>query len=241
VVWTGAKNAKGYGRCKINGRSGMVHRIAYESLAGAIPDGLVLDHLCRVRACVAVDHLKPVTDRENILRGEGVAAIHALKTHCPQGHPYDESNTHIDSNGERRCRTCLKRQRSTCKEATPMAEQPTTNTTARPVPEWVHDIVRASALTDEYLMPAERALLDAVVLLIRARSGRTRLPEPKRVAQLFISDALTALDAKQGRAGVSGQDDVARAVGVMRELEQTNPGLCAAILADLLAAEAAQA
>lgn len=29
-----------------------------------------------------------------------------MKTHCPQGHPYDNENTYISPKGDRRCRTC---------------------------------------------------------------------------------------------------------------------------------------
>lgn len=60
-----------------------------------IPDGLVLDHLCRNRACINPNHLEPVSTRVSILRGEGVMARHARKTHCPHGHPYDEPNTWV--------------------------------------------------------------------------------------------------------------------------------------------------
>lgn len=45
------------------------HRKAYEDLVGPIPEGLDLDHLCRVRNCVNPEHLEPVTRSENILRG----------------------------------------------------------------------------------------------------------------------------------------------------------------------------
>lgn len=46
------------------------HRWAYEALVGPIPDGLVLDHLCRTPACVNPTHLEPVTIEENVRRGE---------------------------------------------------------------------------------------------------------------------------------------------------------------------------
>jgi hypothetical protein len=85
------------------------HRVAYEALIGPIPDGLQLDHLCRNRACVNPLHTEPVTQIENIRRGEaGVpsGSQQRAKTHCPQGHPYSQGNTYIRKNGHRMCRTC---------------------------------------------------------------------------------------------------------------------------------------
>ncbi|MFJ2662519.1 HNH endonuclease signature motif containing protein [Arthrobacter koreensis] len=83
-----------------------VHRVAYELFSGPIPNGLVLDHLCRNRGCFNPNHLEPVTRAVNNLRGVGFMAAHARKTHCPKGHPYDEKNTQI-KNGARRCRACI--------------------------------------------------------------------------------------------------------------------------------------
>lgn len=88
----------------MDGERKVVHRIAYELLVGPIPDGLQLDHLCRVRNCVNPDHLEPVTGQENMRRG-----YFGTKTHCPNGHAYDEANTYIFSNTRgrhRQCRTC---------------------------------------------------------------------------------------------------------------------------------------
>lgn len=86
------------------------HRYAYEMIVGPIPEGLTLDHLCRVRHCVNPSHLEPVSIGENNLRGESIAAQNARKTICKYGHPLDADNTWIvPSTGFRRCRTCARR------------------------------------------------------------------------------------------------------------------------------------
>lgn len=71
MPWPGLINHKGYGKISIGGKGRQAHRAVYENVVGPIPDGLVIDHLCRNRCCVNPDHMEPVTNRENILRGEG--------------------------------------------------------------------------------------------------------------------------------------------------------------------------
>lgn len=108
-LWTGARNGDGYGYIQVEGRSTRAHGWSYLWACGAVPVGLVLDHLCRVRHCVRPDHLQPVPERINLLRGESFAAENAVKTHCPAGHEYDEANTARDSRGSRYCRACKRR------------------------------------------------------------------------------------------------------------------------------------
>lgn len=107
-LWTAAIT-DGYGSIHSSylRRNLRAHRFAYELLVGPIPVGLQLDHLCRVRRCVNPAHLEPVTARENIMRGVGMGARNARRTHCPKGHPYEGDNLLLDKTG-RRCRTCIK-------------------------------------------------------------------------------------------------------------------------------------
>lgn len=98
-LWTGYVNSLGYGRIALprNGgpvRSAQAHRVAYELLVGPIPEGLVLDHLCRNPSCVNPAHLEPVSDRENILRGVSPSAANAAKDECAKGHRLDDANTY---------------------------------------------------------------------------------------------------------------------------------------------------
>jgi len=104
-LWAAGINSLGYGKFQIGKKSCFAHRVSYELSIGPIPEGLSLDHLCRVRHCVNPAHLEPVTQRENIMRGNGIAAKEAAKTHCPKNHPYDEENTR-NYRGKRFCKAC---------------------------------------------------------------------------------------------------------------------------------------
>ena len=74
---------------------------------GAIDAGGYGELQCQKKRLLP-DHLEPVTMKENLLRGRGIGAINIQKTHCLQGHPFNESNTHVRFNGHRVCRTCAK-------------------------------------------------------------------------------------------------------------------------------------
>jgi hypothetical protein len=97
------------------GHHDLAHRKAYTDAFGPIPEGLEIDHLCRVRHCVNPDHLEAVTHVENMRRAHEVwgftswgAQANAGKTHCPQGHEYTEANTYARQRGSRDCRTCMR-------------------------------------------------------------------------------------------------------------------------------------
>jgi len=105
--WTGARGRTGYGRFAWDGHDGYAHRAAYERFVDFVPEGLDLDHRCRVRSCVNPAHLEPVTRRENLLRSELTrTSINAKATACPHGHSYNAINTRFEPDGHRRCRYC---------------------------------------------------------------------------------------------------------------------------------------
>lgn len=99
--WTAGTNTRGYGKANLNGKPVMAHRVAYQLFVGPIPDGLTIDHLCRVRGCVNPLHLEPVTRRENTLRGYCPAAVNLRKQTCQYGHEF-----YVRYNGKRACRIC---------------------------------------------------------------------------------------------------------------------------------------
>lgn len=110
-IWKGVGNRAGYGifftyPSAIEQINRPAHRYAYELANGPIPEGLVLDHLCKNPICVRPSHLEAVTQRENVMRGMGLTAINALKTHCKRGHEFTEINTYRGKNGSRTCRAC---------------------------------------------------------------------------------------------------------------------------------------
>lgn len=106
-LWIGCLDKDGYARS--GGRN--MHRLAYEEAVGPIPDGLTIDHLCRVRNCVNPAHMEPVPIRENIMRGDTQAARKAAQIVCVNGHPFNKANTGVKyppshPNGMRYCKKC---------------------------------------------------------------------------------------------------------------------------------------
>ena len=96
--WTGLLIARtGYGRFRPRDKSASnAHRWSYQHHVGPIPSGMVIDHLCRNRACVNPKHLEVVTQQVNVVRGasaEANRARFAAMTHCPHGHEKNEENT----------------------------------------------------------------------------------------------------------------------------------------------------
>lgn len=106
-LWTGYRSRLGYGQIRYQNRAIGTHRLSYMLLVGPIPEGLVIDHLCRTPACINPAHLEPVPQRVNVLRGESPIARQAEQTACGNGHPFTDENTRVDrKGGKRRCRIC---------------------------------------------------------------------------------------------------------------------------------------
>lgn len=108
-LWAGSGDKGGYGGFRRSSDNGgkweRAHRVSYRLFVGPIPEGKILDHLCRVRCCVNPNHLEPVTYQENAQRGE-TGINKASATHCPNGHPYYGDNLYLSPNGKRGCKKC---------------------------------------------------------------------------------------------------------------------------------------
>jgi len=103
-LWVAGKHPSGYGLSTIDGKTTGAHRVSYTHYVGEVPNGLELDHLCRVRHCVNPEHLEAVTHAENMKRGS-----RATMTHCGRGHEFTEENTYVaKGTGARNCRKCTR-------------------------------------------------------------------------------------------------------------------------------------
>lgn len=104
-IWTGGQLHHGYGSAWHEGRFWQAHRLSYTVHVGPIGDDVVIDHLCRNTSCVRPDHLEPVTQRTNVLRGDSPSAVNARKQACNEGHLFSEHG-HTNKRGHRVCRPC---------------------------------------------------------------------------------------------------------------------------------------
>ena len=110
-LWAGLLNPGGYGVLVIQDAKALgekaAHRITWTVHRGRIPDGLVVDHLCRVRSCVNPDHLRVVTPRVNALENNlSPPAQSAARSHCIYGHSLDDAYLYRQATTGRRRRCC---------------------------------------------------------------------------------------------------------------------------------------
>ena len=111
-LWSGAyfkkPNQDGYGMFWMGKtrRAAFAHRVSFELHKGPIPNGLVIDHVCRVKGCVNPEHLRAVTHRTNTRENNSsVCTVNAHKTHCKRGHEFTVENTKLVPGG-RECVAC---------------------------------------------------------------------------------------------------------------------------------------
>ncbi len=112
-LWTGAlstgnskspKDHGGYPEFWLANRNYLAHRVMYTAVRGPIAG--VLDHVvCETRHCIHPWHTTDTTNATNVMRGNGIMAQHARKTHCKRGHALSGRNLVLVPGG-RMCRTC---------------------------------------------------------------------------------------------------------------------------------------
>lgn len=111
-LWVHTHGGKNYGSIRVDGGNPrLAHRYIYEILRGPIPEGLTLDHRCRVTFCVNPDHLEPVSMAENWRRGLAPSAVAVRRGTCPAGHSYaawayPRSEAARARGDGRKCRAC---------------------------------------------------------------------------------------------------------------------------------------
>lgn len=97
-LWQGFIEVNGYGYYR-HEQTSWAHRASWLIFRGPIPEGLQLDHLCRVKACVNPKHLEPVTNGENQRRAKPW-------TTCAEFHPAEPSRFATRADGRQFCREC---------------------------------------------------------------------------------------------------------------------------------------
>lgn len=108
-LWAGAvaKTGHPYGLFSLRYRSVLAHRTVYQHFYGPVSAGLVLDHeVCDTPQCCNPCHVRPKTQRENLLRGDTITSRNAAKTACPKGHALTPDN--LANRSGRICATCIR-------------------------------------------------------------------------------------------------------------------------------------
>lgn len=104
--WDGATNGA-YGHSDPRHGDCLAHRAVYKKVVGDIPDGKVIDHVCRNKLCVNPAHMEVVTQKENVHRWLDVFIGRSIRTHCVHGHEFTPENTMTVTRKGRKARRCL--------------------------------------------------------------------------------------------------------------------------------------
>lgn len=106
-IWSGAKDGKGYGMLRVNGKVQKTHRLSYQVFYGVNPGDMQVCHTCDTPSCFKPSHLFLGTNRENSLDMVSKGRSRGQKrTHCSIGHELAGKNLYVDPRGYRECRQC---------------------------------------------------------------------------------------------------------------------------------------
>lgn len=90
-VWQGYLDKDGYGSFYFKQKLRRAHRVSYYLNFGDIPKDMVIDHICKNRACVNIEHLRCISRKQNTLENSrSVGSINKMKEFCKNGHKFDK-------------------------------------------------------------------------------------------------------------------------------------------------------
>ena len=119
LVWTGAQKigrdgSRLYGLFNDGQKMVQAHRFIYERCVEPLGNHILM-HSCDIPSCIALQHLSPGTQAQNVADCIAKGRSHGppRKTHCSKGHLLDESNTYLRRNGSRGCLICRRTHRKT--------------------------------------------------------------------------------------------------------------------------------
>lgn len=108
-IWTGARDAYGYGRVCVPGTNGRhtigAHRYAAMVRWGMFAKSTTVNHHCDTPLCVRHIYLGTQADNMADKKTRG-RHYNTRKSACDNGHAFTPSNTYTDPNGHRACREC---------------------------------------------------------------------------------------------------------------------------------------
>lgn len=164
-LWTGSKNALGYGLVapKTYGVR-KAHRFAWILANGPLQPSAWVLHRCDNTSCVRPSHLFLGDAKANVrdMHAKGRARNgFESRTQCPKGHAYTAANTYITRSGSRNCRTCQRAANRACVAAKLSARR------------YIDDH-RANGLCVHCPRPAAPGRVKCEACLVVARDGRTR-------------------------------------------------------------------
>lgn len=107
--WTAWTNKHGYGMFNVPELGPReAYRVAYEHFVGPVPTGQVLGHAHQGDKCAFWEHVRPITQGENLRESDRVGKhSRSRKAYCDYGHPFTKENVYVNPvTGGRSCKVC---------------------------------------------------------------------------------------------------------------------------------------